>query len=388
MSERHMRKSGARHAGGIFIAALLLAAAGLMTAPAALAATVVNCNAKIIQDAIDTADPTVPVTVVVKGVCPEIIEVDRDDVTIQGHKTGGTIMGRIRVTANRVLIDDMIVDGSANTTRLHGVRFENGASGTVRNSIIRNHTRSGLSLVRNAAVIIEGNNIHDNNNWGVSISQSSSALLRGTAENTQTITSNSDSGSFGNAVGVFNGSIGRLNGGNVIEATGAAPAIGVFTVSEMRAHEGPNTILSSFGAGTKRAISAGRNSVVSLRWFNVTGRVDINTGSHIEIRKRLSFEPDPGNPANLEAVITGDIRLLGDAHVSFPSPFTAENGSSNQGSATVNGRLICFGDRGHVASFGTGSGQTIQDVFPSQADREASQCNDFNGNVVLPVVGP
>ncbi len=34
--------------------------------------------------------------------------------------------------------------------------------------------------------------------------------------------------------------------------------------------------------------------------------------------------------------------------------------------------------------FGTGSGQTIQDVFPSAADRAASQCNDFNGNAVLP----
>ena len=85
MSERHMRMIGARRARGIFTAASLLAAAGLMTAPAALAATVVNCNAKTIQDAIDTADPTVPVTVVVKGVCPEIVEVDRDDVTIQGH---------------------------------------------------------------------------------------------------------------------------------------------------------------------------------------------------------------------------------------------------------------------------------------------------------------
>ncbi len=43
------------------------------------------------------------------------------------------------------------------------------------------------------------------------------------------------------------------------------------------------------------------------------------------------------------------------------------------------------GEEGHV-TFGTGSGQTTAVVFPDAADRAASQCNDFNGNVVLPAI--
>ena len=55
------------------------------------------------------------------------------------------------------------------------------------------------------------------------------------------------------------------------------------------------------------------------------------------------------------------------------------------GSVTVNGTLNCVGNEGHVRLFG---GQVPEDIFPSQFDRENSQCNDYNGNVVLPVFGP
>ena len=71
------------------------------------------------------------------------------------------------------------------------------------------------------------------------------------------------------------------------------------------------------------------------------------------------------------------------ADVTFSSPFVARNGNTTQGSVTVDGRLLCSGDGGHV-QVGGGSSQTIQDIFPLPADRLASQCNDFNGNVVLP----
>ena len=100
----------------------------------------------------------------------------------------------------------------------------------------------------------------------------------------------------------------------------------------------------------------------------------------MEIRRRLNVEP--AGFAGVTAVINGDIRVFSDAIVEFGGLFTARNGVGNQGSVTVNGELQCFGNQGQV-SFG---GVVLQVLFPSAADRAASQCNDFNGNVVFPTI--
>ncbi len=287
--------------------------------------------------------------------------------------------------AQRVVIDDLTIDGSTSTG--NGVLAQNNAHVTVRNCTIENHTRSAVNIRTGSSGLVEGNTIGNNPDYGVLVNLGSFALLRGTAENsTQTITSSSNFSCCSNAVGVFNDSSARLNGGNEIEGTGAASALSVFSQSYVRLQNGLNTVTTT----QIRAIEAGRNSTLSLRWYVVNGRIDISTGSHAEIRRRLSDESGLATTANVAAVITGDIRVSSGAHVQFSSPFLARNAAvpgQRQGSVTVNGRLLCFGNQGHV-SFGTGSGQTLQVVFPSQADREASQCNDFNGNVVLPVFGP
>jgi hypothetical protein len=325
-------------------------------------------------------------TIEVSGTCTEIVTVTTDGTTIRGDPVvGGTLMGGFIVDGvQRAVIDDLTIDGSTNTERLDGVRAINNAHVTVRNSTIQNHTRNGVGIVAASSGLIEGNTITveeaDGADNGVVVSTGSFALLRGTAENpTQTITSDLASAAFGNSLGVFNDSNARLNGGNLIVGTGNAPAIGVFNDASLRVQNGLNTVTST----QDRAIGIGRLSQVSLRFFDVTGRIDVTTGSHLEIRRRLNVEP----PNVVTAVITGDIRVRSGAQVEFGSPFTARNGAMNQGSVTVDGRLLCFGDQGHV-NFGTGSGQTIEVVFPSQINRENSQCNDFNGNVVLPVFGP
>ncbi len=347
----------------------------------------VDCGAgDTIQEALDGAVDGV--TIEVSGTCTEIVTITTDGITIIGDPVdGGTLMGGFIVDgAQRVVIDNLTIDGSTNAERLDGVRATNNAHVTVRNSTIQNHTRHGVGIVAASFGLIEGNTITveeaDGADNGVVVSTGSFALLRGTAENpTQTITSDLASAAFGNSLGVFNDSNARLNGGNLIVGTGAAAAIGVFNDASLRVQNGLNTVTST----ENRAIGIGRLSQVSLRFFDVTGRIDVTTGSHLEIRRRLNVEP--AGFTSVTAVITGDIRVRSGAQVEFGSPFTARNGAMNQGSVTVNGRLLCFGDQGHV-SFGTGSGQTIQDVFPSQANRETSQCNDFNGNVVLPVFGP
>ena len=279
--------------------------------------------------------------------------------------------------AQRVIIDNLTIEGVPN-----GVRAQNNAHVTVRNSTIQNHTGSGVDIRHTSSGLIEGNTIGNNGDYGVLVNLGSFALLRGTAENTQTITSSSNFGCCGNAVGVFNFSSARLNGGNVIEATGSAPAISVFSMSYVRLQRGLNTVLG----GTGRAIEAGRNSQLTLRWFDVTGGISLSTGAFGEIRKRLNDESGLGAPPNVAGVINGNIVVRQDAQVRFNSPYLARNpvvAGLRQGSVTVNGTLNCFGNQGHV-TFDTGAGQTIVDVFPNAGNRAASQCNDFNGFVVLP----
>ncbi len=327
-------------------------------------------------------------TISVSGTCTEIVTIATDGITIRGDPVdGGTLMGGFIVDgAQRVVIDDLTIDGSTNAERLDGVRAQNNAHVTVRNCTILNHTRHGVGIVAASFGLIEGNTITVEEADGadnlVVVSTGSFELLRGKEEKpTQTITSDLASAAFGNSLGVFNDSNARLNGGNKIEGTGNAPAIGVFNDASLRVQNGLNTVTST----KDRAIGIGRLSQVSLRFFDVTGRIDVTTGSHLELRRRLNVEP--AGFTSVTAVITGDIRVRSGAQVEFGSPFTARNGLANQGSVTVDGKLLCFGDQGHV-SFSTGSGQTIQDVFPSQANRDNSQCNDFNGNPVLPVFGP
>ncbi len=360
---------------------LALGVCFLTSAQGQAAAVNVKCDKdKTIQAAVDDAvDGDI---IEVSGTCTEIVTITTDGITVRGGS--GTLMGGIIVDgAQRVVIDNLTIDGSTNAERLDGVRAQNNAQVTVRNSTIQNHTRNWVVIVAASSGLIEVNTITvneaDGADSGVVVSQGSFALLRGTAENpTQTITSDLASGNFGNSLGVFNDSNARVNGGNLIVGTGNAAAIGVFNDASIRLQNGLNTVLNIGGT----AISAGQLSHVSLRFFDVTGNISISGGSFMEIRKRLNVEP----PNVVTGVVTGDIRVRQGSQVGFSSPFIARNlrpGGPNQGSVTVNGRLLCFGDQGHVI-FGTGSGQTIEVVFPSDADRVASQCNDFDGNPVLP----
>lgn len=345
---------------------------------------VVDCaKEQLIADAIAKADDDDDTLITITGTCTEIVTITTDGITFRGDPgVGGTLMGGFIVDgAQRVVIDDLTIDGSTNAGNVNGVLARNNAHVTVRNSTIENHTRSAVNIRSTSSGLVEGNTIGNNADYGVLVNLGSFALLRGTAEHpVQTITSSSNFGCCGNAVGVFNDSSARLNGGNTIEGTGSASALSVFSQGYVRLQNGLNTVLGT------RAIEVGRNSTLSLRWYVVNGRIDLSQGSHAEIRRRLSDESGLATTANVAAVITGDIRVRSDARVEFSSPFLARNAAvagQRQGSVTVNGRLLCFGNQGHV-TFGTGSGQTVQVVFPSAADRAASQCNDFNGNVVLP----
>ncbi len=199
--------------------------------------SVVDCTkGQSIQAAVNAAVDGDTVTVF--GRCTEIVTITTDGITVIGGS--GTLFGGFIVDgAQRVVIDDLTIDGSTTAGRLDGVRAQNNAHVTVRNCTILNHTRSGANITRASSGLLEGNTITvfeaDGADSGVVVSLGSFALLRGTAENpTQSITSNLASGSFGNSLGVFHDSHVRLNGGNTIVGSGNAPAIGVF--NDARAH--------------------------------------------------------------------------------------------------------------------------------------------------------
>ncbi len=103
--------------------------------------------------------------------------------------------------------------------------------------------------------------------------------------------------------------------------------------------------------------------------FQVTGQVRAVLNSTLRFSKR--FGP--------VGVINGPIRVFSDSSVFF-ALFRLKDEPAPIGSVTVNGTLRCNDNGGHVRLF---SGQVPEDIFPSAADRAASQCNDFNGNVVL-----
>ena len=59
--------------------------------------------------------------------------------------------------AQRVVIDNLTIDGDENVERLDGVRAQNGAHVTVRNCTILNHTRSAVAPLVTKAGHINSN---------------------------------------------------------------------------------------------------------------------------------------------------------------------------------------------------------------------------------------
>ena len=230
-----------------------------------------------IQEAIDDAEDGD--TIVVSGTCTEIVTITTNGITVIGGS--GTLNGGFIVDgARRVVIDNLTIDGGCAepcqfdaNTRLDGVRAQNNAHVTVRNSTIENHTRSAVNIRSTSSGLVEGNTISNNADYGVIVNLGSFALLRGTAENpTQTITSSSDLFCCGNAVGVFNSSSARLNGGNEIQSTGLAPAISIFSLSFVRLQNGSNTVTSSEPTQTRAATFKNGSTFRSARFWARTSR--------------------------------------------------------------------------------------------------------------------
>ena len=145
----------------IFAVLGLVGFAGAMNTAWADDETTVDCaEGDLIADAIadiadgDDADGEDVITI--EGTCTEIVTIVTDGITLRG----GTLLGGIIVDgAQRVVIDDLTIDGSTNSGLLNGVLAKNNAHVTVRNSTIENHTLSGVNITRTSSALIEGNTI-------------------------------------------------------------------------------------------------------------------------------------------------------------------------------------------------------------------------------------
>ncbi len=102
----------------------------------------------------------------VSGTCTEIVTITTDGITVRGGS--GTLNGGFIVDgAQRVVIDNLTIDGSTSTGPVNGVLARNNAHVTVRNCTIENHARSGVNIRSTSSGLVEGNTIGNNTDYGV-----------------------------------------------------------------------------------------------------------------------------------------------------------------------------------------------------------------------------
>lgn len=103
--------------------------------------------------------PPVAVVLTIKGTCTEDITIEFDDLTLEGDPIdGGTISGTITINgAQRVVIDNLTVTGPG-----VGIIGTNAAAFTVKNSNVINNEESGIFVIRSSSALLINNAISGN----------------------------------------------------------------------------------------------------------------------------------------------------------------------------------------------------------------------------------
>jgi hypothetical protein len=173
-----MAKSSSKHSSTISASSLM--ALALVAAPGHLAAqtdatvrTVDCAKGQSVQRVIDREPAAKPVVVVVKGTCTENITILRDRVTLEGHKSGGAIVGRDPQQ------ETLFIDGAFNVSIRHlTISGDNVGINThaaqlqLEDSTISNNGRRGLEIEDNSYVSIVDSVISNNNGFGIEADQS------------------------------------------------------------------------------------------------------------------------------------------------------------------------------------------------------------------------
>lgn len=276
----------------------------------------VNCGEEGagIQRAVDTGVSGNRSTIVIRGVCFETVRIARDDITLRAHAEGGTINGSIIVVGGqRVTIDGLRITGEG-----EGVSATDNASVNINNALLEQNAGSGVFAGRGALVVLRGNMIRLNGEYGVLAQDGANAQIR--AGNT--IESDVADFNVGSAVaGYRHATVGVRDGGNIIRNTataapgdpqdsGSAPgyAIDMEHVSVFRQDNGHALIhghIYSFNLTS-----------VDLRDADIFGHIFID-GLNANFRLRNS-------------TVTGGMNMFGPASI--------------RGDVTFNGDIYCNGN--------------------------------------------
>src|SRR5262245_59993138 len=130
----------------------------------------VDCGAgDTIAKSLTKGDERKPLLIQISGTCSESILIDRSDVILAGNP-GETISGTdpavnvVGIIASRVTLDGITITGGRN-----GVSAE-GASGLmIRNTVVRNTGRTGISYQHGASGIVDGVTVTGNPRDGIAI---------------------------------------------------------------------------------------------------------------------------------------------------------------------------------------------------------------------------
>lgn len=148
----------------------------------------VNCaNGQTIEQALNR--PTVfdrRLVIVVQGTCTENVTVERDDVVLRAHASGGGVnsadaaKSAIDINgAKRVALVDLSVAGGR-----HGVRATGGASFAIHGGAVRSAVLNGISVV-DASASVDGSTIESNGRAGALAESGSITLTNSTVRANQ-----------------------------------------------------------------------------------------------------------------------------------------------------------------------------------------------------------
>jgi len=159
----------------------------------------VNCNkGETITEALQKSDAK-PITIEVKGTCNENVTIDRNDVTLIAHPSGGAISGvepidaTIIINGDRAVIDGLTLTGGGGGIRVlgknnmirncivqnvgaNGIPFP-GGTGTVDNCTIQNSGQNGVNVFNGGGVTVTNCTIQNSGIHGVNISGGGGATV-------------------------------------------------------------------------------------------------------------------------------------------------------------------------------------------------------------------
>lgn len=139
----------------------------------------VNCaQGGSIAHAMTLGDERRPMVLVVSGTCTESVSITRDDVTLRAGADGGAIVGMdpavdvVNVIGSRATLDGLAISGGRN-----GIRATAAAGLVVRNAVVSDTGRSGVTLGEGTSARIEGCTIQRNPRDGVALDSAHAVIL-------------------------------------------------------------------------------------------------------------------------------------------------------------------------------------------------------------------